>query len=93
MRNFSKEKKKDQYSNWKSPAMYTHVRGYKFCVGVDANGCLMNGHGNSIFVDLWFMPGEFDGQVKWPAKEKLKIELINQQGGKIPRGITVASTF
>ena len=81
MRNFSAEKQKDKSSDWKSPTMYTHVGGYKFCVGVDANGC-GRGHGNSIYVDLWVLPGEFDDQLKWPAKAKFTIELINQEGGK-----------
>ena len=50
MRHYSAEKKKDKYDDWKSPAMYTHVNGYKFCVGVDANGC-GSGRGKSIYVD------------------------------------------
>ena len=81
MRNFSAEKRKDKPSDWKSPAMYTHVGGYKFCIGVDANGGLI-GRGKSIYVDLWAMPGEFDEQLKWPAKAKFTIELVNQKGGK-----------
>ena len=33
---------------------------------MDANG---NGsrHGESIHVDLWAMPGEFDEQLNWPV--------------------------
>ena len=81
MRNFSAEKKKNKPSDWKSPVMYTHVGGYKFCVGVDANG-YGRGRGKSIYVDLWAMPGEFDDQLKWPAKAKFTIELVNQQGGE-----------
>ena len=41
MRNFSA---KDKPGDWKSLAMYTHVGGYKFCVGVDADG-YGQGHG------------------------------------------------
>ena len=81
MRNFSAAKDKDKPSDWKSPAMYTHLGGYKFCVGVDANA-IDSVSGNSIYVDLWSMPGEFDEQLKWPAKAKFTIELINQQGGQ-----------
>ena len=80
MRNFSVEKQKDKENDWKSPAMYTHLGGYKFCVGVDANGCL-KGRGKTIRVTLWAMPGEFDDQLKWPAEAEFKIELINQRGG------------
>ena len=32
MRNFSAEKAKNKYDDWKSPAMCTHVCGYKFCI-------------------------------------------------------------
>ena len=39
MENFSKEKAKDLYDDWKSPPMYTHLCGYKFRIGIDANGC------------------------------------------------------
>ena len=81
MSNFSAEKEKDKPGDWKSSAMYTHVGGYKFCIGVDANGCGRE-HGKSIHVYLWSMPGEFDEQLKWPAKAKFTIELINQQGGQ-----------
>ena len=81
MKNFSQEKAKDVIDDWKSPAMYTHVCGYKFCVGVDANG-YGGSHGKGISPTLWAMPGEFDGQLKWPAKASFTIELINQQGGE-----------
>ena len=39
MDDFSIEKAKNKYDDWKSPPMYTHPCGYKFCVGIDANGC------------------------------------------------------
>ena len=81
MKNFSREKAKDNRGDWVSPAMYTHVCGYKFCIGVDANGD-GDGHGNSICVDLFSMPGEYDDQLKWPANAKFTIELINQKGGE-----------
>ena len=81
MESFSKEKAKDAFSNWQSPAMYTHVSGYKFCIGVNANGC-WGGHGKSIGMNMLGMPGEFDDQLKWPTTAKFTIELINQLGGK-----------
>ena len=81
MKNFSHEKAKDKQDDWKSPAMYTHFGGYKFCIGVDANGCL-DGRGKSTSVDLWSMPGEFDDPLKWSANAKFTIELIDKQGGK-----------
>ena len=79
MTNFSQEEAKDKTSDWKSPAMYTHVCGYKFCIGVDANGYGF-GHGKAVYVDVWVIPGNYDDQLKWPARAKFTIELINQQG-------------
>ncbi len=64
-----------------SPAMYTHMCGYKFCIGLDANGCDFFGN-SRVAISVWSIPGEFDEHLKWPAKLKLIIELINQQGGK-----------
>ena len=81
MKNFRLEKAKDMTNDWKSPAMHTHVCGYKFCVGVDANG-YHGGRGKAIGMALWSMPGEFDYQLKWPAKATFTIDLINQEGGE-----------
>ena len=81
MTNFSKEKAKDTVNDWKSPAMYTHVCGYKFYIGVDANG-YDAGHGKAVYVDVWGVHGDYDDQLKWPARAKFTIELINQQGGE-----------
>ena len=81
MKNFSHEKAKDKFCDWKSPAMYTHLYGYKFCIGVDANGygC---GHGSYLGVSLCTMSGEYDDKLQWPARVKFTIELINQYGGE-----------
>ena len=81
MKNFSKEKAKDKMSDWKSPAMYTHVGVYKFCIGIDANG-YGSRRGKALYVDLWAMPGEYDHQLKWPVEATLTIELLHQQGGR-----------
>ena len=79
MKNFTREKDKDKPGVWKSPALHTHVSGYRFCIGVDANG-FNDGRGCSIHVDLWSMPGEFDDHLKWPASAKITIELVNHLG-------------
>ena len=81
MTDFTKEKLKDKPGDWKSPAMYTHTRGYKFCVGVDANGS-DGGRGNSINAEMWVMPGEYDNWLKWPAQVDITIELVNRCGGQ-----------
>ena len=85
MTNFSQDKAKYKYGDWYSPAMYTHVCGYKFCIGVAANGC-GTGRGNSVDVTVWVMPGEHDGLLKWPAKAKFTVELIHQRGGENASG-------
>ncbi len=81
MKNFTQEKQRDKPGEWKSPAMYTHLAGYKFCIAVDANG---NGAGRGKYVTaaLWTVPGEYDNQLKWPAKVTITTELVNQQGGE-----------
>jgi len=48
---------------------------------VDANG-YGSGRGEAINIDVWSMPGEFDDQLKWPARANFTIELVNQQGGE-----------
>ena len=82
MENFSKEKEKgkDLNSRWYGPAMYTHVDGYKFYIAVLANG-IGDGRGKAVAVQLYSLPGEFDGQLKWPVKDKFTLELVNQRGG------------
>ena len=80
MTDFSKEKLKDKPGDWKCPAMYTHTGGYKFCIGVDANGSGRR-HGSSINAEVWSMPGEYDNSLKWPVLVDLTIEIINQHGG------------
>ena len=81
MENFSKEKEKGKYENswWFGPAMYTHVGGYKFCIGVLANG-FDSGRGKAMAVQLFSLSGELGGQLKWPVKAKFTLELVNQCG-------------
>ena len=86
MENFSKEKAKDKPGDWKSPPMYTHLGGYKFYIGIAANGGCRDTHGNSVRVELWRMSGEYDSKLKWPAKVEFAIELINHfKGGENKR--------
>ena len=67
MAKFSKEKEaKDKLNNWWSPAMYTHGGGYKFQIGVDANG-YGGGRGKAIHVTWKRLVGEYDDQLRWPA--------------------------
>ena len=89
---FSQEKAKDKFGGWYSPAMYTHMCGYKFCIGVAANGW-GNGCGNSVDVTVLVMPGEYDGLLKWPANAKFTVELIHQYGGENASGTSAETTW
>ena len=77
--NFSKLKEEDTPGSWKSPPMYSHMGGYKFCIGVDANG-RDEGQGNSIYVYACALPGEYDHCLRWPVKWKITVILKNQRG-------------
>ena len=81
MRNFSEEKDKDQPGVWKFLPTYTHLHGYKFCIGVDANGEGM-ARGYGITVCLYAMPGKYDEDLKWPVTAVFTVGLENQEGGK-----------
>ena len=61
---------------WYSRPMYTHLCGYKFYIGIDANG-RQKSYGKSVNVELWKMEGEHDSQLKWPVTVTLALELIN----------------
>ena len=84
---FSKEKAKNRPSEWKSPPMYTHLNGYKFCIGIDANG---NGEslGKAMRMELWPMKGPNDYRMKWPATVKFTVKLVNEQKGESLRYTT-----
>ena len=85
MHSFSVEKAKDRYDDWKTPPMYTHLCGYKFCIGVDANGCVQT-RGESVNVELWVMKGEYDDRLKWPVAARFTLELRNHfEGGENKR--------
>ena len=88
MTDFTKEKLKDKPGDWKSPAMYTHTGGYKFCIGVDANGSGVN-RGKSISVNVWAMPGGHDNSLKWPAQVHLNMNIINKCG---PRNVFLTTS-
>ena len=81
MENFSLEKVKDKVGDWKSPAMYTHVCGYKFCIGINANGHGLI-RGKAMSVVLYAMQGEHDHLLKWPARVSFTLELLHQHGGQ-----------
>ncbi len=78
LQDFSKIKRDEL--DWKSVPMYTSASGYKFCIGIDANG-RYNYRGKAMRVEVNIMKGEFDDSLEWPRSAEFTIELINQQGG------------
>ena len=81
MKDFEVEKSKDKVGDWRSAPMYTHICGYKFCIGIEANG-RKDARGHAITVYFESMKGEYDHMLKWPARVKFTLELINQMGGE-----------
>ena len=77
MDNFHQRRDEDDY--WYSPPFHTHPRGYKMCLGANANGY---GHGNGTHLSLYvfLMQGEFDDQLKWPFRGHVTVQLLNQMG-------------
>ena len=61
--------------------MYTYLYGYKFFFEIKTNG-VGAGRGKAVCVSLWSMCGEYDNQIKWLAKVKITLEVINQGGDK-----------
>ena len=62
---------------WYSPPFYTHQRGYKLCLRVDANGNC-DGEGTHVSIYAYLMQGEFDDHLKWPFQGHVVIQLHNQ---------------
>ena len=63
---------------WYSPPFYSHIGGYKMCLGVDANG-FSDSTGTHVGVAIYMLKGEFDAQLQWPFKGVVTIELVNQK--------------
>lgn len=89
MRRFSENKQKEL--DWKSPAMYTHTCGYKFCIGIDANGRGFD-RGHNVMLHLYAMKGEYDDKLRWPLEAEFTLVLVNHladgQNMKIAKRVT-----
>ena len=75
MTNF--EQHKIDRDDWYSPPFYTHPRGYKMCLNVDANGD-GDGKGTHVSVFACLMRGEFDDHLKWPFQGRVTVAMLNQ---------------
>ena len=60
---------------WYSPAFYTHVGGYKMCLGIDVNG-FSHSPSTHLGVAIYMMRGEFDNDLQWPFKGIITVELV-----------------
>ena len=74
MTNFSHRKESGE--RWYSPPFYSHIGGYKMCLGVDANGWL-DGTGTHVSAFNCLMRGEFDDDLLWPFRGEITLQLIN----------------
>ena len=64
--------------SWFSGPFYSHHKGYKMCLRVDANGTMMSRDTHaSVFVHL--MRGEYDDDLKFPFQGDITIQLLSQE--------------
>ena len=84
MENYTRLEMKISSIEWKSPAMYTHMFGYKFYIGITVH-CTCN---KRVNLSLHVIKGEYDHLLKWPASITVEMELLNQKGGD-DRGTSV----
>ena len=69
--------KKDNNVSWYSDSFYTHNKGYKMCLCVDAAG-YDDDKGTHLSVFLNLMKGPHDDELTWPLRGKFEIKLLNQ---------------
>ena len=71
-----KEKQTNDIEFFSDP-FYTHPRGYKMVISIDANG-YGEQEGTHVSVFTYLMRGEYDDQLEFPFKGTIKFELLNQ---------------
>ena len=69
--------KKVNKIQWCSDSFYTHNKGYKMCLRVDAAG-YGDGEGTHLSWFLYLMKGSHDDELTWPLRGKFEIKLLNQ---------------
>ena len=73
---FYKYKRNDEW--WFSHPFYSHVGGYKMCVGVCPNGA-GKFKGSHVSLAFHVMRGPFDDDLVWPFRGELTVQLVNQK--------------
>ena len=62
---------------WFSPSFYSHLNGYKFCLGAMISTqphCDVT----VLFFQIYIMRGEFDEQLQWPLEAEVKVNVFFQ---------------
>ena len=62
---------------WYSPTFYTHPKGYKMCIMVDANGD-DDAADTNVSVFAFLMKGRNDDNLPWPFTGEVTVTLLNQ---------------
>ncbi len=76
MDNFEQYKRDNHW--WYSIPLHTHHQGYKFCLGVVANGHGI-GHGSHVSAFIFLMSGDYDDYLTWPFRGSISIEMLDHQ--------------
>ena len=72
---------KQKTFEWYSDSFYTHNKGYKMSLRVDAAGVL-DGKDTHLSVFLYLMKGSHDDQLIWPLREKFELMLNQLSNGE-----------
>ena len=79
---------KDDDVEWYSRSFYTHNKGYKICLHVDAAGN-DDGEGTHLSVYLHLMKGPHDDELTWPLRGKFEMKLLNQISDSEHHSVTI----
>ena len=89
--NFEQLRLKDEA--WYSSPFYTHLKGYKMCLKVNANGRTLRDGTHNIGVFLHLMSGQFDDELEWPFQGTITVQLLNQRYGGEKENVEVTYNF
>ena len=72
---------------WYSAPFYTHNKGYKMCLHVDATG--IEGKNAHLAVYLFLMKGSYDDKLKWPLRGRFIVKIMNQISDSYHRSVAI----
>ena len=70
-----------------SPAIYTSLYGYTFCMRIYLNGT-KSGVGTHVALYVHMMQGECDNRLVWPFTGVITLSILDQSGAQVPKDIT-----